>query len=79
MTDQSRSENSDPKVIVIFAAKNEEYTIEKVITSAKQSYFKPEILVGHKKEGNLRAIALIVFFKYLSSKKSIHLILSYPR
>ena len=45
MTDQSRSENSNPKVIVIFAAKNEEYTIEKVITTARQSYFKPEILV----------------------------------
>jgi hypothetical protein len=28
-------------------------------------------LIGHKKEGNLRAMTLIVFFKYLSSKKSI--------
>ena len=36
-------------------------------------------LIGHKKEGNLRAMTLIVFFKYLSSKKSIRLILSYPR
>ena len=45
MTDQSRSENSNPKVIVIFVQKNEEYTIEKVITTARQSYFKPEILV----------------------------------
>ena len=36
-------------------------------------------LIGHKKEGNLRATTLIVFLKYLSSKKSIRLILSYPR
>jgi uncharacterized membrane protein YGL010W len=28
-------------------------------------------LIGHKKEGNLRAMTFIVFFKYLSSKKSI--------
>jgi len=28
-------------------------------------------LIGHKKEGNLRAMTFLVFFKYLSSKKSI--------
>ena len=28
-------------------------------------------LIGHKKEGNLRAMTLIVFFKYLKSKKGI--------
>ncbi len=28
-------------------------------------------LIGHKKEGNLRAMTFIVFFKYLSSMKSI--------
>jgi glycosyltransferase involved in cell wall biosynthesis len=39
------SQNSDPKVIVIFPAKNEEGTIEKAISTAKQSYYKPEILV----------------------------------
>jgi len=35
-------------------------------------------LIGHKIEGNLRAMTLIIFFKYLSLKKSIRLILSYP-
>ena len=28
-------------------------------------------LIGHKKEGNLRAMTIIVFFKYLRSKISI--------
>jgi len=32
-------------------------------------------LIGHNIEGNLRAMTLIVFFKYLSSKKSILTIL----
>ena len=45
MTNTTRSENSSPKVIVIFPAKNEEYTIENAITTAKQSYYKPDILV----------------------------------
>lgn len=39
------SQNSDLKVIVIFPAKNEEGTIENAISTAKQSYYKPEILV----------------------------------
>jgi glucosyl-3-phosphoglycerate synthase len=39
------SQNSDSKVTVIFPAKNEEGTIERAISTAKQSYFKPEILV----------------------------------
>ena len=42
---KKNSQNSDPKVIVIFPAKNEEGTIEKAISTAKQSYYKPEILV----------------------------------
>jgi Glycosyl transferase family 2 len=45
MTNPTRSENSNPKVIVIFPAKNEEYTIENAIATAKQSYYKPYILV----------------------------------
>jgi glycosyltransferase involved in cell wall biosynthesis len=44
-TTPTRSENSDPKVIVIFPAKNEEYTIENAIATAKQSYYKPDLLV----------------------------------
>ena len=42
---KNHSQNSDAKVIVIFPAKNEEATIGKAISTAKQSYFKPEILV----------------------------------
>ena len=42
---KSQSQSSDAKVIVIFPAKNEEGTIERAISTAKQSYFKPEILV----------------------------------
>ena len=34
-----------PKVLVIFPAKNEEETIEHVITTAKQSRYVPEIIV----------------------------------
>jgi glycosyltransferase involved in cell wall biosynthesis len=37
--------NSDSKVTVIFPAKNEEGTIETAISTAKQSSFRPEILV----------------------------------
>jgi glycosyltransferase involved in cell wall biosynthesis len=36
---------STPKVIVIFPAKNEEDTIEQVITTAKRSRYTPEIIV----------------------------------
>jgi glycosyltransferase involved in cell wall biosynthesis len=42
---ENQSQNSDAKVIVIFPAKNEEGTIERAISTAKQSYYKPEILV----------------------------------
>jgi glycosyltransferase involved in cell wall biosynthesis len=45
MTNQSRFESTDLKVIVIFPAKNEEYTIEKAISTARKSYYKPDILV----------------------------------
>ena len=34
-----------PKVLLIFPAKNEEETIEHVITTAKQSRYSPEIIV----------------------------------
>jgi glycosyltransferase involved in cell wall biosynthesis len=34
-----------PKVLLIFPAKNEEETIERVITTAKQSRYSPEIIV----------------------------------
>ena len=36
---------ASPKVLVIFPAKNEEETIEHVITTAKQSRYVPEIIV----------------------------------
>ena len=39
------SQNSDPKVSVIFPAKNEEGTIETAISTVKQSHFRPKILV----------------------------------
>lgn len=45
MTDPTRFKNSNPKVIVIFPAKNEEYTIENAITTAKYSYYKPDVFV----------------------------------
>lgn len=38
-------ENSGANVTVIFAAKNEEGTIETAISTVKQSSFTPEILV----------------------------------
>ena len=34
-----------PKVLVIFPAKNEEETIEHVITTAKKSRYGPEVMV----------------------------------
>ena len=37
--------NSNPKVVVIFATKNEDNTIENSITIAKRSYYKPDVLV----------------------------------
>ena len=45
MTSLTRSQNSNPKVIVIFPAKNEEYTIENAIATANKSYYKPDVLV----------------------------------
>ena len=36
---------SIPKVVVIFPAKNEEGTIEHVITTAKKSQYCPEVIV----------------------------------
>jgi glycosyltransferase involved in cell wall biosynthesis len=38
-------QNSNTNVTVIFPAKNEEGTIERAISTAKQSHFRPEILV----------------------------------
>ena len=43
-----RSENTDNlnlKVVVIFATKNEENTIENSVFIAKKSYYKPKVLV----------------------------------
>jgi glycosyltransferase involved in cell wall biosynthesis len=45
LTDQNNHQNSIPKVIVIFPAKNEEGTIENSIANAKHSFYKPEVLV----------------------------------
>jgi glycosyltransferase involved in cell wall biosynthesis len=45
LTDQNNHQNSIPKVIVIFPAKNEEGTIENSIANAKQSFYKPEVIV----------------------------------
>ena len=45
MADQNKSQNPVPKVIVIFPAKNEEGTIENSIATAKQSHYKPDIIV----------------------------------
>jgi glucosyl-3-phosphoglycerate synthase len=45
LTHQFNSENSIPKVIVIFPAKNEENTIENSIATAKHSYYKPDIVL----------------------------------
>src|SRR4051794_19519640 len=38
-------DNFHPKIVVIFAAKNEENTIEDSILIAKKRYYKPEVLV----------------------------------
>lgn len=45
LTHQFNCQNSIPKVIVIFPAKNEEGTIENSIATAKQSYYKPEVIL----------------------------------
>ena len=45
MTHQDNSQNSIPKVIVIFPAKNEEGTIENSIATAKQSNYKPDVIL----------------------------------
>ena len=45
MTHQNNSQNSIPKVIVIFPAKNEEGTIENSIATAKKSYYKPDVIL----------------------------------
>jgi len=45
LTHQKNSENSIPKVIIIFPAKNEEGTIENAIATAKQSYYKPDVII----------------------------------
>ena len=45
MTHQNNSQSSIPKVIVIFPAKNEEGTIESSIATAKQSYYRPDIML----------------------------------
>jgi glycosyltransferase involved in cell wall biosynthesis len=42
---QNNSQNSIPKVMVIFPAKNEEGTIENSIATAKQSYYKPDVIL----------------------------------
>ncbi|MGV8107021.1 MAG: glycosyltransferase [Nitrososphaerota archaeon] len=36
---------SSQKIVVIFPAKNEEDTIEHVITTAKKSQYSPEVIV----------------------------------
>ncbi|MGB7956174.1 MAG: glycosyltransferase, partial [Candidatus Nitrosopolaris sp.] len=45
MTHQNNSQNSIPKVMVIFPAKNEEGTIENSIATTKQSYYKPDVIL----------------------------------
>ena len=45
MTHQNNSQNSIPKVMVIFPAKNEEGTIDNSITTARQSYYKPDVIL----------------------------------
>ncbi|MFY9870353.1 MAG: glycosyltransferase [Candidatus Nitrosopolaris sp.] len=45
LADQNNSQNPVPKVIVIFPAKNEEGTIENSIATAKQSHYKPDVIV----------------------------------
>ncbi len=45
MNHQNNTQDSIPKVIVIFPAKNEEDTIEHSIAAAKQSYYKPDVIL----------------------------------
>ena len=45
LADQNNSQNLVPKVIVIFPAKNEEGSIENSIATAKQSHYKPDVIV----------------------------------
>jgi glycosyltransferase involved in cell wall biosynthesis len=45
LTHQFNFQSSIPKVIVIFPAKNEEGTIENSIATAKQSYYKPDVII----------------------------------
>jgi glycosyltransferase involved in cell wall biosynthesis len=45
LTSQPDSQDVAPKVIVIFPAKNEEGTIENSISTAKQSNFKPDVIL----------------------------------
>ena len=45
LTHQNNSQNSIPKVMAIFPAKNEEGTIENSIATAKQSYYKPDVIL----------------------------------
>jgi glycosyltransferase involved in cell wall biosynthesis len=42
---QNNTRDSIPKVIVIFPAKNEEDTIEHSTAAAKQSYYKPDVIL----------------------------------
>jgi glucosyl-3-phosphoglycerate synthase len=42
---ENNNQESIPKVIVIFPAKNEEDTIEHSIAAAKQSYYKPDVIL----------------------------------
>ncbi len=44
MDHQNNTQDSIPKVIVIFPAKNED-TIEHSIAAAKQSYYKPDVIL----------------------------------
>jgi glucosyl-3-phosphoglycerate synthase len=42
---ENNTQESIPKVIVIFPAKNEEDTVEHSIAAAKQSYYKPDVIL----------------------------------
>lgn len=45
MSNKNDSRNPLPKVVVVFPAKNEEGTIVSAIATAKQSYYKPDVIV----------------------------------
>jgi glycosyltransferase involved in cell wall biosynthesis len=45
LTHQDNSQSSIPKVIVIFPSNNEEGTIENSIATAKQSYYKLDVIL----------------------------------